>query len=488
MLSRRNVLTLSFPKRQLNTSNVDLDFHFLNRITWGPKPDEMAYLEQVGRAAYLEEQLHPEQLDDVETEATLAHLPMLRMERQALMQLVESGEERLYRTLIESMILRAVHSKRQLLERMVEFWSDHFNVPIGGEHHDLILYQREAIRPYALGHFHDLLVATAKHPAMLIYLDNFVNVAAHPNENYARELLELHTLGVDSGYTEADVNEVARAFTGWTVHERTRTGFYFNSEEHDTKRKEILGHTLPAERGIEDGLHVLNILAHHPATAQFLSRKLCMRFVRDQPSQELVNKTAQVWRESQGDIKSVLRYILTSAEFDASIGQKLRRPLDFFVGALRATGTEVRNMDVLEEILIELNQLPYGWTPPNGYPDVAGAWISTNGMLARWNVAMRLTHSAYSDAQETGWGLRSQLQKQWDTAQTVGELVDQIAKQLFGRILSANERQPFINYVSNEQNISNEQAALTPITAHLLHTKAASLYGLMLASPLYQWR
>lgn len=482
MLSRRYFLTLSFPKQQINTLGADLDLHFLNRITWGAKPDEVAYLKQVGRAAYLEEQLHPERLDDAAAEAKLAHLPMLRMERQALMGLVESGEERMYRTLIEGMVLWAVHSRRQLLERMVDFWSDHFNVPIGEEHYDLILYQREAIRPYALGSFHDLLVATAKHPAMLIYLDNFVNVASHPNENYARELLELHTLGVDGGYTEADVREVARAFTGWTVHERTRTGFYFSGEEHDMGRKQLLGHVLPAERGIEDGLHVLNILAHHPATAQFLSRKLCMRFVSDQPSQEMVNQTAQVWRDSQGDIKSVLRHILTSAVFDTSIGQKLRRPLDFFVGALRATGTEVRNMDVLEEMLTELNQLPYGWTPPNGYPDVAGAWISTNGMLARWNVAMRLTHSAYSDAQETGWGLRSQLHKKWGSAQTVGELVNQIAKQLFGRTLSSTEQQPFIDYASNQQG------ALVPITAHLLHTKAASLYGLMLASPLYQWR
>ena len=485
MLSRRNLLTFSFPKRQINKSLIDLDLHFLNRVTWGPKPDEVAHLKQVGKGAYLEEQLHPERLDDVESEARLAHLPMLRMTRQALMQLLESGEERMYRTLIEGMILRAVHSKRQLLERMVDFWTDHFNVPIGEEHYELILYHRDAIRPHALGSFHDLLVATAKHPAMLVYLDNFVNVASHPNENYARELLELHTLGVDGGYTEADVKEVARAFTGWTVHERTRTGFYFSGEEHDTGQKQLLGHTLPAGRGIEDGLHVLNILAHHPATAQFLSRKLCTRFVSDQPSQELVNQTAQVWRESQGDIKSVLRHILLSAEFDASVGKKLRRPLDFFVGALRATGTEVYSMDVLEEILADLNQVPYSWSPPNGYPDVAGAWISTNGLLARWNVAMRLTHSAYSDAQETGWGLRSMLHKQWGTTQTVGELVNHIATQLFGRPLSASEQQPFLDYASNGQG---GQGAHLPITAHLLHKKAASLYGLMLASPLYQWR
>ena len=317
---------------------------------------------------------------------------------------------------------------------------------------------------------------------MLIYLDNFVNVAEHPNENYARELLELHTLGVDGGYTEEDVKEVARAFTGWTVHDRTRSGFYFSGEEHDSGRKQILGHTLPAGRGIEDGLHVLTILARHPATAQFLSRKLCVRFVSDHPPQSLVDSTAQVWRESNGEIKSVLRHIFMSAEFETSGGQKLRRPLDFFIGALRATGTEVHQMDVLDEMLIDLNQPPYGWNPPNGYPDVATAWISTNGMLARWNVAMRLTHSAYSDSQETGFGMRSRLPERLATPQTVGELVDQIAVQLFGGVLAADQRQPFVSYASNEQG------AATPVTAHLLSKKAASLYGLMLASPLYQWR
>ena len=173
MLSRRNFFTLSFTKRQTNTPFSDSDLHFLNRITWGVRPEELTRLKQIGKAAYLEEQLNPEALDDGLLEAKLAHLPMLKIDRQTLMQFVESGEERLYRTLIESMVLRAVYSRAQLLERMVDFWSDHFNVPLGEEIHDLILYQREAIRKNALGNFHDLLMATAKQPAMLIYLDNF---------------------------------------------------------------------------------------------------------------------------------------------------------------------------------------------------------------------------------------------------------------------------------------------------------------------------
>ena len=287
---------------------------------------------------------------------------------------------------------------------------------------------------------------------------------------------------MDGGYSEEDVKEVARAFTGWTVHDRTRTGFYFSREEHDSGRKQILGHTLPAGRGIEDGLHLLTILARHPATAQFLSRKLCVRFVSDNPPQRLIDSTAQVWRESNGEIKAVLRHIFMSPEFESSVGQKLRRPLDFFIGALRATGTEVHDMELLEEMLIELNQPPYGWTAPNGYPDVASAWISTNGMLARWNVAMRLTHSAHSDLQESGWGMRSRLHERLGTPQTVGKLVDQVAQQIFGTALRADQRQPFISYASNEQG------AATPMTAHRLSKKGASLYGLMLASPLYQWR
>lgn len=483
-LSRRDLLGLSLPApAQPAASAIAMTplLHLLNRITWGPRPADVEHAEAIGYEALLEEQLRPELLDDSAAEALLAQQPILAMDRHTLYSL-PNADYRAYKALVQGMVLRAVYSRRQLLERMVEFWSDHFNIAADGYATELVGFQRDVIRRHALGNFRALLMATAQHPAMLQYLDNANNIAEAPNENYARELLELHTLGVDGGYTERDVKAAARAFTGWTIHSKTPTGFYFDAATHDSGGKVFLGHKLPAGRGIEDGLQVLSIVAHHPATAHFLCTKLARRFVSDQPPSALVKRLATVWQASRGDIKSVLRALLLSAEFKGAAGQKLRRPLDFFIGALRATGTTTRHWWLLEELLTDLGQLPYGWLPPNGYPDVAGAWLATGGLLARWTVAMRLTHGAFSDANGWGWGLTTALRTRIGEPGTVGDLVDAVAAQLFGVPLTGAARQFFIQYV----NEAGDGAAALPL--RLLGQKLGSLYGLMLASPYYQWR
>lgn len=461
--------------------------HLLSRITYGPRPEEVARAREIGYTAFLEEQLQPDDLDDATADAILARKPILKMHRRDMYSM-QDYEYRVYKTLIEGMVLRAVHSRRQLLERMVEFWADHFNISSDTDGTpDLLIFQRDVIRKHALGNFHNLLIGTAKSPAMLVYLDNYVNVAAHPNENYARELLELHTLGVDGGYNETDVKEVARAFTGWTTHNGTQSGFWFNEEEHDAGSKTVLGHQFPAGRGIEDGLHVLSILAHHEATARFVSRKLAVRFVRDDPPDSLVEAMTQTWLQSRGEIKPVLRTLFLSDEFKQAAGQKLRRPLDFFIGALRATGTQIRDNWLFEQMVQDLGQPPYGWHPPNGYPDVAAAWMSTNGLLARWNLAMQLTHAAYSDNNDTGWGLYAQFYERIGEPDTVGDLVDAVATQIWGAPLSNSQRRPFVDYVA-EGATADGNGANVPVTPHLIGRKLGSLFGLMLASPLYQWR
>lgn len=464
------------------TSNDPL-LHLLHRATWGPRPDDVAYARSLGYEAWLDEQLQPEQIDDSQVEARLQKLPILSMDRHTLYSL-EDYEYRCMQASVQGMITRAVYGRRQLYERVVEFWADHFNV--SGEDDvaaENVIYQRDVIRRHALGKFRDLLYAVAKSPAMLIYLDNYVNYAEAPNENYARELLELHTLGVDGGYTEQDVKEIARALTGWTVHPRTRTGFWFDAGEHDDGPKTVLRHELPAGRGLEDGLHVLHIVANHPATARFISFKLARRFVSDNPPESLVDGMVQVWQETDGDIRAILRYLFLSDEFRGSAGQKFRRPLDFFIGALRAAGTEIRENWMLEEMLTALGQIPYGWHPPDGYPDVAPAWMTTNGLLARWNTAMRLTHSAFSDAGDTGWGLMNTgLWAKIGNPQTAVQLVDAAAEQIFGAPLPPADAAEFVHYVTDGAGGD------TAVTAHLLSRKLASLYGLMLASPQYQWR
>jgi len=287
-------------------------------------------------------------------------------------------------------------------------------------------------------------------------------------------------LGVDGGYTEQDVKEAARALTGWRVNDATETGFYFDPSIHDTDPKTFLGHTMPAGRGIEDGLHLLSIVVNHPETARFLCKKLCIRFVSDAAPESLIESATQVWSDNDGDIVPVLRHIFLSAEFMQSVGQKFRRPLDFFVGAMRVTNTRIQNLWTMFELLNDLAQIPYDWAPPDGYPDVARAWLGSSGLLARWNVAMTLTHSAYSDPDAE---MTNRLDLFIGTPATVGILVDEVAMRVFGTsVLPEADYATFIDFTSDGAGES------APVTPKLIANKLGTLFGLMLASPLYQWR
>lgn len=460
---------------------TDPILHLLNRITWGVRPEEVARARELGVDAYLDEQLNPDSITDERLEKEMRLLPSWRMSRYELYAQPDA-EWRAQVALQKGILAQAVTGRKQLLERVVDFWRDHFSISEEIDNTpDLILFERNVLRQHSLGKFREILIESARHPAMLVYLDNYVSTKEAPNENYARELLELHSLGVDGGYTEQDVVEVARAFTGWTIHEKTADGFFFNRDAHDTGRKAVLGHQLPAGRGIEDGLHVLSILANHPATARFVCRKLCVRFVSDGPPAELIDAAVATWEETDGEIRAILRTILTSTEFFESAGQKFRRPYEYLVGVLRATDTEVRDTNQLEVVIRQLGQYPHGWHPPNGYPDVAAAWVGAGGMLHRWNAAMWLTHTAHSDREEN-WGMTSYLRQQIGTPTTAGDLVDEIAMRIWGDRLPQAQRAQFINYATDG---AGPETAMTP---HLFSRKFASLFGLMLASPSYQWR
>ena len=494
-LSRRNFLKLSgatalaagvspemaalwrAPTPHTAAQTTDPVLHLLNRISYGVRPEAYERAQQIGYEAYLDEQLNPESIDDSDTQTRLQWYPILNMDRRTGYG-VSERYGRSYRALVDGTVIRATYSQRQLFERVVEFWTDHFNIAENGDYNvDLIILHRDVIRRHAFGNFRDLLLGVARSPAMLYYLDNYLNVAEHPNENYARELLELHTLGVDGGYTEDDVKEVARAFTGWTVHNGTDDGFIFDPDVHDTEQKMVLGHKIPAGRGIEDALHVLGLLAVHPSTARFIAYKLCVRFVSDDPPASLVDSTALQFIVNNGEIAPVLRHIFTSQEFLAAAGQKLRRPYEFFIGALRATDTQMPFWRMIE-MLQDLAQIPYGWHPPDGYPDVAGAWMNSSGLLARWNIAMTLTHEA---ASEPYTDLRAHLFERVGTPSTPTELVDAVARQVFGTPLSPEASQPFFDYLTD----GLDKLALDE---HMLATKTPTLFGLMLASPLFQWR
>jgi uncharacterized protein (DUF1800 family) len=327
----------------------------------------------------------------------------------------------------EGKIYRALYSNRQLEEVLVDFWFNHFNVfegknvqVINGIRPLLASYENDAIRPHVLGKFRDLLLATARHPAMLYYLDNWESVGpdaletfnvgpfagnggnvmqiltrqAHGlNENYGRELMELHTLGVNGGYTQADVIAVARCFTGWTVAKpTTNPEFTYAFFMHDTGEKTVLGHKIAAGGGEQDGVQVIDILARHPATAKFISRKLAQRFVADEPPQALVDKMAATFTKTDGDLRAVLETMFTSTEFfsDGAWQAKMKSPLEMVVSAVRATGAEATDAFTLAQRVADMGEPLYGKIEPTGYPNTGDPWMNTAGLLGRINFATAL--------------------------------------------------------------------------------------------------
>ena len=291
---------------------------------------------------------------------------------------------------------RAVESDRQLEEVLVDFWYNHFNVDAskGADRYLVSAYERDAIRPHVLGKFRDLLEATATSPAMMFYLDNWQSKASGLNENYARELMELHTLGVDGGYSQKDVTEVARCFTGWTIDRPAQAGgFVYRDQIHDNGAKIVLGMTIPAEGGRSDGEKVLDILARHPSTARFISRELAQRFVADNPPPALVDRMAKTFHETDGDIRAVLVAMFRSPEF-FSVGayrSKIKSPFEMAVSAVRAAGAKIENPLPLVNQIAALGEPLYRKQEPTGYPNVSADWMSSSGLMGRMNLAMDLT-------------------------------------------------------------------------------------------------
>jgi uncharacterized protein (DUF1800 family) len=371
-------------------------WRLLNRITFGPRPDERDRVATIGPAAFIEEQLAPDTLPAMATRPRLAlrRLESLHLDAPDLFDVepeVASTE------LQRAALLRAVYSPAQLVEAMIDFWSDHFSIAqTKGDCAWLkTIDDRDVIRPHALGNFHDLLYASAHSPAMLIYLDNQQNHAGNPNENYARELLELHTLSVDGGYTQTDVQEVARCLTGWTVKDHFYRGrFTFDPDHHDDGAKRVLGLDIPAGAKKRGGEQVIDMLAEHPATAHFIATKLVRRFVADDPPPQLVAQAARTFIETQGDIKAILRTILFSPQMlnleQEPVARKLKRPFEYIASALRALNATTDGGPALLTYLAEMGQPLFQWPTPDGFPDRAEAWLGT--LFTRWRFALALAN------------------------------------------------------------------------------------------------
>jgi len=338
-------------------------------------------------------------------------LPAVEPGLRRKLMLLTAPQQLIAFDLSEGKLYRAMLSNRQLEEQLVDFWYNHFNVFLdkGADRYLVPTYEREAIRPHVLGKFRDLLEATAKSPAMLFFLDNWQSVgpgaprrqnAKQPlrglNENYASELMELHTLGVDGGYTQKDVTEVARCFTGWTIRQPRQGGdFFYNDRVHDKGAKTVLGVTIAAGGGQDDAEQVLDILARHPSTARFLSKKLAERFVADDPPQKLIDKMAKTFRDKNGDIREVMKTMLTSDEFfsQAAYRAKVKTPFEMIVSAVRATGAHVDFAFPLAKQIAELGQPLYRKLEPTGYSDANSEWVNSAALLARMNFALALAQN-----------------------------------------------------------------------------------------------
>jgi uncharacterized protein (DUF1800 family) len=461
----------------------------LNRLGFGARPGDAERVRAMGVDQWIELQLSPHRIDDRATEQFVARFPVLtkspsellaeypqpqqliREKRQEMaqrgeviaprdsaggklagldltfadsMRIREAGRQsrQLLTALQTAKVARAVMSDRQLEEVMVDFWENHFTVFAGKgpERYFLAQYERESIRPHALGKFRDLLGAVAKSPAMLYYLDNWecsveadrpalaarrrMAVARNRmfrgtgadsakkqrprglNENYGRELMELHTLGVDGGYTQADVVNAARAFTGWSVEKPRESGaFVFRPAMHDAGEKTFLGHRLAPNRGIEDGEQVLDIVATHRATARFIATKLVRRFVSDSVPPTLVDRVASTFTRSAGDIRECLRTIFTSPEFFSrnAYKAKVKSPFELVVSALRAVGARPDSTPRTAQLIAKLGEPLYGHLAPNGYPERGDAWINTGAILARINFGLLVASGRVPGASPDDW-------------------------------------------------------------------------------------
>lgn len=453
-------------------------FAALNRMTFGARPEEQRYAGTIGLANWIEEQLAPEGIDDGAVELHLRPFSSLNMNAGEILdlygdQLFDNVDTtKAPNELRQATLLRQLYSRRQLYEVLVEFWSDHFHISVekGACFYLKTVDDRTVIRPHALGTFDNLLWASAHSPAMLVYLDNQSNQKGTPNENYAREIMELHTLGVDGGYSQADVMNLARCFTGWTVKEHFWLGdFVFKPEAHDMGSKSVLGQRIAAA-GIEEAEGVIMHLAAHPATARFVTTKLARRFLGDNPPPDLVGRASHAFEQSRGDIRTVLRVLLLDGVSTLRpLPPKFKRPLNFIVSALRQLNASSDGGPPLLDFLMRMGQPLFAWPTPDGFPDHNADWI--NNLQPRWQFAVALAHNQLKGTTINVADLLGQ-------AETAAEGADRLSTLLFGAPLQPQIRQELLNILGHG---TLRHGIVTPEIM-------SDLLSVLVASPAFQWR
>ncbi|HET7789798.1 MAG TPA: DUF1800 domain-containing protein [Gemmatimonadales bacterium] len=469
----------------------DSALHALNRLAYGPRPGEVERVAGMGVLNWIDAQLQPDRIPDPVLAAKERAFPLLRMSRQDLADAYTAAQRARRARLADSMsrtaaspadpdpaamtpevrqarrlagelqevaVVRAALSERQLEEVMVDFWTNHFNVSLtkGADRFLLPDYVEHVIRPHALGKFRDLLIATARSPAMMFYLDNWESVApgsepprgggrrgaggkARPqgiNENYARELLELHTLGVDGGYTQDDVINVARVLTGWGITPpRQGADFAYRDWAHDRGAKVVMGVPYPAGGGEDEGRSLLSWLASQHATMHHVSRQLCARFVADDPPDGCVDDAVAAWERSDGDIREILRAIFHGPDFwaPANLNNKVKTPLEFLVSAVRAVSADPDSTPRLAQVVARLGEPLYQHVAPDGYPERQDDWVTSGALLARMNAAVAIAAGRLP-------GVTVDLDSVVPPAPDPDTLLDRINARVLGGAMSAHTR------------------------------------------------
>ncbi|MBT3313757.1 MAG: DUF1800 family protein [Anaerolineae bacterium] len=371
-------------------------FALVNRFSFGARHEDLTRVAEVGIRAWVREQIEYTSVPDDGCDLRLRQFKTLDLSANDLFDLSDKIFDNQDKFTVpdelrQATLIRQTYSRRQLYERMVEFWSDHFNISTekGDCFYLKTVDDREVIRPHALGFFSDLLWASAHSPAMLFYLDNQSNLKDAPNENYAREVMELHTLGVDGGYTQQDVMELARCLTGWGMKEHFWRGdFKFFADLHDAAPKKVLGVNIPAG-GLDEAERVILNLGLHPSTAHFLGFKISRRFIADEPPAALVSRVAETFSATNGDLRAVMETLLT--EGIPHIQPKFKRPADFIISALRLLDACTDGGKPLQKYLARMGQPYFTWPTPDGYPDTSAPWMSN--LMPRWQFAAALAQN-----------------------------------------------------------------------------------------------
>src|SRR3989454_6664363 len=484
----------------------DSALHALNRLAYGPRPGEVDSVARYGVMRWIERQLDPDRIDDKPLEQREHAFKILDYDRGDLAQRFRDAQrerQRMQRELAQTgdsmrpdkiegpmrefrelggelqqlAIVRATLSERQLREVMVDFWTNHFNVFVGKGADRFLLpsYIEQTIRPRVLGRFEDLLIATAESPAMLFYLDNAQSVApgsAPPrplrslfarrrfgmnempedrrrrptgiNENYARELLELHTLGVDGGYTQQDIIEVARIFTGWSIERPERgAGFVFPDWAHDHGTKHVFGLTFDDD-GKDEGIQLLKFLANQHATMHHVSAKLCARFVADEPPDGCVDAAVAAWQKTRGDIRAVLRAIFTSPDFWSAqvVRSKVKTPFEFVVSAVRAVSADPDTTPRLAQVVARLGEPLYQQPAPTGYAETEAHWVNSGALLARMNAAVALAGGRVP-------GIDANLDAVIPATTDHSQLIDMVDERILGRTMSVHTRSVILEQLAD---------------------------------------